>query len=292
MQIIRDLEQSPRGVYTGAIGFIAPGGRAQFNVAIRTVAVDALAGEAEYGTGSGIIWDSDSAEEYQECLVKARVLTAVPRAFDLLESLLWTPESGCFLFERHLARLRDSAEYFVYPFDEARIRSQVVQATQTLPALPHKLRLLLDRTGRIRLEATPLGSSPSLVCSAAIPQLRVTLSATPVSSTDTFLFHKTTRREVYEQARAERPGFDDVLLWNERHEITEFTNSNAIVQLPAGRFTPPIDCGLLAGTFRAELLAGGVVQERVIRLEELETADAVWAVNSVRGWQSAVFPGA
>jgi len=81
------------------------------------------------------------------------------------------------------------------------------------------------------------------------------------------------------------------LLWNERREVTEFTNSNAIVQLRGQRFTPPVDCGLLAGTFRAELLASGAVQERVIRVEELETAEAVWAVNSVRGWQAAVFPG-
>ena len=133
MQIIRDLEPGPRGVYTGAIGFVAPGRRARFNVAIRTVVVDTVAGEAEYGTGSGIVWESDSAEEYQECRLKARILTVMPRAFDLLESLLWTPESGCFLLERHLDRLRDSAEYFDFPFDERKIRTQLGEFAEALP---------------------------------------------------------------------------------------------------------------------------------------------------------------
>ena len=150
----------------------------------------------------------------------------MPRAFELLESLLWTPGGGCFLLERHLVRLRDSAEYFVYPFDEIQIRSKLAEVTEALSDVPHKVRLLLDRTGQIQLEAAPLASSPSLVHSSSLPQLRVTMASAPVSSNDTFLFHKTTHREVYEQARAERPGFDDVLLWNERREVTEFTNSN------------------------------------------------------------------
>ena len=212
MQIIRDLEQDPRGVYTGAIGFIAPGGRAQFNVAIRTVVIDALTGKAEYGTGSGIIWDSDSAEEYQECLLKARVLNAVPRAFELLESLLWTPGGGCFLLERHLVRLRDSAEYFVYPFDEIQIRSKLAEVTEALPdGLPQGAAVARqNRTDpgskrhpwpHLRLSFTPLRFRSS---ASPWPPLRC-------RPDDTFLFHKTTHREVYEQARAEHPGFDDVV---------------------------------------------------------------------------------
>ena len=112
MGIIADLEPAARGVYTGAIGYLAPGGRAQFNVAIRTVVVDRQTGRATYGVGSGVVWDSDADEEYDECLLKARVLAAERPDFELLETMLWRPETGVFLLDRHLERLADSAEYF------------------------------------------------------------------------------------------------------------------------------------------------------------------------------------
>jgi para-aminobenzoate synthetase/4-amino-4-deoxychorismate lyase len=117
----------------------------------------------------------------------------------------------------------------------------------------------------------------------------VTFAPAPVSSADVFLFHKTTHRTVYEQARATCPGVDEVLLWNERGEVTEFTTSNVVVQMDGQLFTPPMDCGLLAGTLRGELLAQGTVSERVIRGEEVAGAEAVWAVNSVRGWRKCQF---
>ena len=306
MQIIRELESEPRGVYTGAIGFIAPGqrariGRAQFNVAIRTVVVDTHTRQAEYGTGSGIVWDSDPADEYRECLLKARILTVRRPEFNLLETLLWTPETGHFLFDRHLARLRDSAEYFDYPFDENEIGTQLTENTPLLTT-PHKIRLLLDQTGKISIETHPLPNyelritnyQPSTFNLPMYPSAQpstATLSPLPLSSTDPFLFHKTTHRQVYDEARAACPGFDEVLLWNERGEVTEFITSNVIVQLEGRLYTPPVNCGLLAGTFRAELLEQGLVTERVIRVEELGEAEAVWAVNSVRRWRKAILSG-
>jgi len=326
MQIIRELEPDPRGVYTGAIGFVNPNRRAQFNVAIRTVVVDTRTGQAAYGTGGGIVWDSDPADEYREAYLKARVLTVRRPEFDLLESLLWTPEAGYFLLERHLARLRDSAEYFDYPWDEEKARAALDEHAPTTPA-PHKVRLLLSRAGEVTLEHHPLPTAPFLLfpdsppprphrlrkasaqgathnldtplpkvsgpSSAQGAALRVTFAPSPVLASDVFLFHKTTHRAVYEQARAVCPGFDEVLLWNERGEITEFLTSNVIVQMGGRLFTPPVDCGLLAGTLRAELLAQSTVvqstvTERVILREEVAGGEAVWAVNSVRGWRRVI----
>ncbi|HLF89382.1 MAG TPA: aminodeoxychorismate synthase component I [Anaerolineales bacterium] len=291
MKIIRELEPEPRGVYTGAIGFIAPGRRgrpmrAQFNVAIRTVVVDTQTGQAEYGTGSGIVWDSDPADEYGECLLKTRVLVVRRPTFDLLESLLWTPEQGFFLLKRHLARLQDSAEFFDFPFHEDNIRTKLVEITAFLTT-PHKIRLLLDSTGKISLETHPISSSPFPLFpfSTHPPCLSAALAPSPISSTDIFLFHKTTHRQIYDQAHAACSGFDEVLLWNERGEVTEFTASNVVIQLGEQCYTPPVTCGLLPGTFRAELLEKGIVTEQVIRVEELTGAEAIWAVNSVRGWR-------
>ncbi len=117
MQIIAALEGTPRGLYTGCIGYLAPGRQAQFNVAIRTVTIDRLSSQAEYGVGGGIVWDSEGEDEYQECKIKARVLAQAPPAFDLLETMLWEPESGYFLLQEHLSRLAASAEYFQFTAD-------------------------------------------------------------------------------------------------------------------------------------------------------------------------------
>ena len=128
--------------------------------------------------------------------------------------------------------------------------------------------------GFIAYEAAPRGRT-----------LAAALAPSPISSPDIFLFHKTTHRQVYDQARAACPGFVEVLLWNERGEVTEFTASNVVIQWWERCYTPPVECGLLPGTFRGALLEKGIVAERAIRVEELEEADAILAINSVRGWQ-------
>jgi para-aminobenzoate synthetase/4-amino-4-deoxychorismate lyase len=276
MQIIRALEPDPRGIYTGAIGWLAPGRRARFSVAIRTLILDTHTGQAEYGTGSGITWDSDPAAEYAETLLKARILTSRRPDFAVLESLRWTPAEGYWLLERHLARMKDSAAYFNYPFDEELIRARLGDATALLERAPHKIRIELGSQGDVTLASQPLPESRPL--SAA-------LAACPVSPDDVFLFHKTTRRSVYDLARL--PGFDETLLYNERGEITEFLTANVVVQIGGRKYTPPAACGLLAGTFRAELLAQGAIAERVVTLAELPACEAVWAINSVRGWREA-----
>ncbi|MFH2055829.1 MAG: aminodeoxychorismate synthase component I [bacterium] len=277
MQIIAELESSPRRVSTGAIGFIAPGRRAQFNVAIRTLLVDRERGQAEYGVGGGIVWDSECEKEQIECKTKALVLSAAVPAFDLLESLLWTPDAGYHDLGRHVARMAQSAEYFDYPFAEREIRTRLDSLAHALPPVAHKVRLLVSLEGEVRCEAQPL--APPVP--GQIP--RVTLASEPIDRSNKFLYHKTTNRRVYESTLAAAPGFDDVILYNDAGEITESTIANVIVEIGGKLHTPPVSCGLLAGTYRAELLEQGRVIERVVTIDELQSSDRVFLVNSVRG---------
>jgi para-aminobenzoate synthetase/4-amino-4-deoxychorismate lyase len=282
MQVIRELEQGPRGVYTGAVGFVSPG-EAVFSVGIRTLLVDHVRGTAELGVGSGITFDADAAAEYRECLDKARFASHQSTAadFELLETLLHEPGAGFFLLDGHLARMASSARYFGFRWDEPRVRAALADSVSDPADGPLRVRCLLSRGGEVRVETTPLAPSPEAPA-------RVAFSARPVDSRDPFLFHKTTRREVYTTRAAERPDCDDVLLVNERGEVTESTLANVVARIGGALWTPPREAGLLAGVFRRHLLDTGEIRERPLRPEDLAAADEVWLVNSVRRWWPAV----
>lgn len=289
MHIIRELENSPRRIYTGTLGYIAPGvrgersaeqRRAQFNVAIRTFLLEKRSGQVEYGLGGGIVWDSEPRDELREAYSKAKILTETPPDFSLLETLLWTPEGGFALLERHLQRLRDSAAYFDFPFDELEIRGRLEALIPTAsPAGSgeiQRVRLLLDAEGGISLERSALNPLPA--------PYRVRLAENPVASNNPFLYHKTTCRKLYEAARL--PNCDDVLLWNERGELTESLIANLVVARDGELLTPPLACGLLPGAARAQWLAEGRLREAAIRVEDLAGCDKIFLLNSVRGlWQ-------
>ena len=279
MQILQDLEVEPRGVYTGAIGYVAPGRSAQFNVAIRTALIDRELGRATYGVGSGIIWDSDAETEYAECLLKARVLAGShrpPPEFQLLESLRWTSGEGYFLLERHLDRLMGSAEYFSFVADRTAVERTLLEQAANLTE-PSKVRLLLHRNGAMSVAAQPLSEN------AWSEPVTVGLARAPISSKDVFLYHKTTHRESYLAARASRPDCDEVILWNERGELTEAANFNIILEIDGRRVTPPLSSGVLAGTFRGCLLENGEIEEAVLSTSDLARATRLWLTNSVRG---------
>lgn len=283
MKLIAALEGSPRGIYTGAIGYIAPKRRARFNVAIRTAVVDREAGTGVYGVGGGIVWDSDAEDEFQECVDKARVL-AEPRAataFSLLETILWTADEGFVLLEEHLARLEASAGYFDFSFERDAIEARLAALNLTqAPAQKYRLRLLLGRAGDMQIEVQAFCEGD------ANRQWCVALADSPVDTRDAFLYHKTTRREVYEEALAAAGDCDDVILWNEDGYITEAGIGNVVVRLAGRLWTPPVECGLLAGTFRGKLLREGVVGLRKVAVTELAEAEAIFLINSVRGWIS------
>lgn len=159
-QIITELENAPRGIYTGCLGFIAPGGNAQFNVAIRTAHLDRATGQVEYGTGSGVTWDSKCADEYQECRTKALLLTAPRREFQLLETLLWKPEGGYFLLQRHLTRLNESACYFGIPLEREGIEAKLQTYAATFPAQRHRVRCLINAGAIARWRRWPSPPRP------------------------------------------------------------------------------------------------------------------------------------
>lgn len=282
MGIISELEPDPRRLYTGSIGYIAPNRFAQFNVAIRTAIVDKICGQAEYGVGGGIVNDSSAEEEYSEVLLKSKVFTEQPREFSLLETILWTPEESYFLLEYHLNRLADSARYFDYPDKIESIKKQLLDLVPSYGGMPQKVRLLLSRDGNKEIQAAPISISEE------IQIIKVKLALHPVKSTDVFLFHKTTSRQVYEEARSSCTDCDDVLLWNEHHELTESSIANLVVELDGKLITPPLESGVLAGTFRQWLLEKGEIHEQTIHLDELKRCTKIFLVNSVRKWQKAV----
>jgi para-aminobenzoate synthetase/4-amino-4-deoxychorismate lyase len=271
MRLISELEQSPRGIYCGAIGIVEQN-RCTFNVPIRTIWVDRRPQIAEYGTGGGITADSVAEQEYNELLTKALVVSQSWPTFELLETMR-LDNAEIVRLNRHLRRLEETAEYFGFRYCHDDIMARL---NQTKNAGTARLRLLVDAKGDVRCEVQPLDPIK--------PRPTVVLARTAVSSQDRFLFHKTTHRQQYERHVADAPDAFDVLLWNERDELTEFTRGNVVLEIDGERVTPARDCGLLAGVMRGELLDQGVIVERVITKPDLTRAERVWFITSLRGW--------
>lgn len=278
MEIIAELETEPRRIYTGAIGFIAPGRRAQFSVAIRTLLIEKATGQAEYGVGGGIVWDSEPNQEWDECAAKARTLSPRRRDFDLLETLRWTPDESYALLEHHLARLARSAQYFRFDVDLAHVREQLARLAASLPAAPHRVRLEISHGGALHCQTALLDPD-------ALRFRDIRLAENAIDANDVFLYHKTSRRRVYEQALQSRPGSEDVLLYNAAGEITESTIANIAVEIDGVLCTPPLRCGLLPGTYRAWMLEQRRLQERTVCIEEALRSPCVYLMNAVRGMQ-------
>ena len=283
MEIIAELERAPRGIYTGAVGLVKPGGDCTFSVAIRTIVADAATGRATMGVGAGITADSVPEAEYEESRLKAafasRQGAVGSEVFSLLETMLLR-DGVIGRLSRHLARASDSATYFGYPWDEKRVRQALDRARREHPNGPWRLRLLVGRDGVPTVTCTALAADDGRVWTVAF-------AASAVDDRDPFLFNKTTHRAVYEEARRQRQDVDDVLLWNTRGEVTEATIANLVVELDGVRVTPPVTCGLLAGVYRAELLDKGAIVERVLTREDVAGASRIWLTNSVRGWIEA-----
>ena len=278
MNIIAGLESTARKIYTGTIGYFSPGRKAKFNVAIRTALIDREQHQAEYGVGGGIVWDSTSTDEYEEAVLKAGVLIAPHHVFSLLETLLWTPKEGFFLYEKHIERMLDSADYFDIPITKQKLENYLEHIFFEFRT-PQRVRVLLNQCGELRSESHPFELAENT------QTLKTSLARGPVDSRNVFLFHKTTLRDVYEAARIGLENFDDVLLYNEWDELTEFTIGNLVVELEGQLITPPISCGVLAGTFRAHLLETGQIAERTILIQQLGSCTRIFRINSIRRWQ-------
>ena len=285
MELIRELEPDPRGVYTGAVGAIDPDGDARFNVAIRTLYLGPD-GRGEMGIGSGIVFDSSAEAEYDECLLKGQFLTAPHAPFQLIETMRWSRDEGYYLRDRHLDRLLASAERFCIPCVRGHIEAELDGLAAGLAGMS-RVRLLLDEDGMLTLESAAL--EPSAV---GRTDIRFALARRRIDSTDPFVYHKTTRRGSLDSERerlAHETGCDEVLFVNERGELTEGSYTTIFIERGGVLLTPPLSCGLLDGTLRRDLLESREhhVEERVLYPADLGTADAVWLGNSVRGLQRA-----
>jgi para-aminobenzoate synthetase/4-amino-4-deoxychorismate lyase len=279
MEIIAEMENTPRGIYTGCIGFISPGPEAVFSVAIRTIVIDTETGSAEMGLGSGITFDSRAGDEFEECLAKGRFALEQRTEFQLVETMLFEEGAGYFLLERHLERLRLSAAYFGFRLHEEPIRRALAARSAPLTG-NHKVRLLLSRKGTFTIQTEPIAVDPDTPLLAAVAEKRV-------DSRDPFLFNKTTRRPLYSAEPAKRPECVDLIFLNERNEVTEGAYNNIVVKMDGELITPPLECGLLPGVFREELLARGEIREKVITGEQLRSVEEVYLINSVRKWRRA-----
>lgn len=276
MEIINRLERSPRGIYTGSIGHIRPGGDFRLNVAIRTIELTS-SHSGRLHIGSGIVADSSPFSEYRECWAKARFLTELKPDFLLFETLLL--ENGRLLrLEAHLGRLRESARFFGWKYDESAICKAVQRAMPDTGKERCRIRLMLDRDGTVETQAHALPVLPA--------QIGFVIAAERTESTDPLLRHKTTARKLYDNALARlkaRPAVFDALFFNEKGELTEGARSNVFLVKDGAWFTPPIESGLLNGVMRTEVLNTHHVQERKLYREDLINADEVYLSNSLRG---------
>jgi para-aminobenzoate synthetase/4-amino-4-deoxychorismate lyase len=276
MEIISDLERSPRGIYTGTIGHIKPGGDFAFNVAIRTIELTPE-NRGHLHVGSGIVADSSANSEYQECWSKARFLTELPADFALLETLL-LDGGELKRVDAHLKRLKESAEFFGFRYCESNILEKLVNIRRTRLAGQHRVRLTLEKNGQIEVQTQPLGLLPTPLSFALAPDR--------VDSGNLLLHHKTTARILFEEVLDRlklHPGCFDALFFNHRGELTEGARSNVFLVKDGIWFTPPLESGLLDGIMRQEILRTRRVLVQKLYPDDLLSAKTVYLSNALRG---------
>jgi len=288
MEIINELEKGRRGVYTGAIGYLAPDGEAMFNVPIRTVVLRGESGEM--GIGSGIVYDSDPEQEWQECLLKGNFLTQPDPEFHIIETLLYHQDDGYLFLEEHLQRLMSSASYFMFACDPAAILNELTDRRQTFNDGCMRVRLSLEKDGTFEVTS----GRCDLPVSFRLPvtprkgeKLSIAFSDTRVDACSTWFYHKTSRRSLYDRefSSAREKGLFDICFCNTEGEVTEGCITNLIVHKQGDFVTPPVRSGLLPGVMRGVLLRDLEIplKESVLTMDDIREADALYLCNSVRG---------
>ncbi|WP_239253687.1 aminodeoxychorismate synthase component I [Listeria ilorinensis] len=272
MQVIAELETAPREVYCGTIGYITPDNDMMFSVPIRTLIYEADNQQVGYGVGGGIVWDSDPAAEWQEVHAKMAVLKQAFPPFGLIESMRL--EGGKIIrLEKHLDRLKKSAKELAFAFDNRKIESKWRQIAASHPKGIYKLRSVLYANGHLQVTVEPIAAQ---VAGWDFQLADRAIDFHPL------LAHKITERNAYERCR--KTGSIETLLWNKKHELTEFINGNLVIEKNNQKMTPPLSAGILGGIFRDSLLQAGEVHEQTLSIADLHSADRVWCTNSVRGW--------
>ncbi|MNR82650.1 Aminodeoxychorismate synthase component 1 [compost metagenome] len=294
MQIIRELEVNPRGLYTGAIAYFDPPSDGQrlgdfcMSVPIRTLQLQALDAQGlrkgEMGVGAGIVHDSVALDEYEECRLKAGFLIGMQAEFELFETIHASRVHGCRHLERHLQRLARSAAYFDFAFDAVAIRAALHAACAALATdADHRLRFALKQDGSHAIQTA--------VLTPLTEPVRLLLAKQATDADDLFLRHKTTIRTQYDAAwrAAEQQGAFDQLFCNAQGEITEGGRSTLFVKLQGQWYTPPLSSGVLPGVMRGVVLDDPVwtAQERILTLQDCRNAEQIFVCNALRGVVSA-----
>jgi para-aminobenzoate synthetase/4-amino-4-deoxychorismate lyase len=282
MQITQELEKEPRGIYTGAIGYISPERKACFNVAIRTAVI--RGNQGELGVGGGIVYDSDEQEEYKEALLKAKFLIQGDIPFSLIETIKWDKNKGYVFLKEHLRRLQSSCQYFSIPLNIQNLRNSLSKYEKGFKE-DTRVRVLIDKDAEIVIEHQPL-------LTIKTPH-KIMISSKRVDKNNIFLYHKTTQRNLYESEleKARNKGFLEVIFLNQNGEITEGSFTNIFIEKNGQLFTPPIRSGLLNGIYRQHLLQQHIAQERVMTINDLKIANKIYVCNSLRGLIEVEFTG-
>ena len=277
MQIINELEAEERGIYTGAIGMIGKE-ESVFNVAIRTIKIDKETSRGELGLGSGIVWDSEPEKEYNETLLKSEFITTPVKPFELIETML-LDNGEIFLLEDHIERLKSSAKFFLFNFDEKKIRNSLLKKIKkNYSEGKYKIRLNLNKWGRVNIDFSSIISPPDVV--------KIIISDQSVNSENKFQYFKTTNRELYdsELTKYKPEGYFEVIFFNEKEELAEGSFTNIFIKKNDVWLTPPLTGGILPGIYRDHfIITQEDVKEIVITLNDLLNADELILVNSVRG---------
>lgn len=267
MKVISDVEKGERNIYCGAIGMISPK-EAIFSVPIRILQKTNEQNKFKYRVGGAIVWDSDTQDEWEETLTKTKFLND---EFQIIETV--KIENNSILFEKeHFERMQKTAEHFGFKFKTPEI-------AKTDDGM---LRILLNRDGEIKTELkriTPAKTS------------KIAISPIIQNSKNEFLYYKTTYRPWYYDSfqRIKNGEIYDEIFFNEKGELTEGARSNIVLQLNGNLYTPPVQCGLLNGVFRQELLKNNKCTEKILYKKDLEKAEKIFCVNSVRGMVEVLF---
>ncbi|NQZ59882.1 MAG: chorismate-binding protein, partial [Lentisphaeraceae bacterium] len=277
MEIITELEKDGRRLYTGSAGIFHAGGDFTLNVCIRTLVCQNR--KALLGIGSGIVADSAQQLEWQECLLKSSFLNFSRNHSEIFETMLWEPENGIYLLESHLLRLKQSCLYFRTAFDELEVRLKLTELIKSFGATQRRLRLSICNDGLIKFTHSEL-----LEDGWGKNELRVLISDKSINSNDTYLYHKTDYRQLYNESfkSARQKCFDEVIFFNEKDQLCEGAISNIFIRKANQWLTPKLSCGLLPGTWRAQMVIELKATESIISLQELLAADEVIIGNSLR----------
>ncbi len=277
MEIIDQLETESRGLYTGSIGLVTKD-KNIFNVVIRTIEIDKAQGKGEIGIGAGIVWDSDPEKEYEETLLKSTFLTEPQNYFELFETML-VKECSIHLLNEHLERLHSACDFFLFDFNEMRIRALCKDITDKCdPQLLYRLKLKLTKWGMINYSIEPFEKYNG--------EINIILSDKKTDSNSCFQYFKTTDRKLYneEYLHYQQKGFFDVIFLNEKQKVTEGSITNIFVVKDDTWFTPPLSDGLLDGIYRAyQMNVKGNVIEKSMTLDDLKNSDNLFLTNSLRG---------